>query len=173
MGSITARIVFSGLCLALASAGCKKAEKECKGKGGECSWKDPGEGSEKSGLCREGKWGEGEYCYCGYCWVRPKPCDPTDNCKGKCSRKSPGKGWTSTSYCDRETGCKCWEEIVIPKQCFQDPTCNLLRRGTCFTKPPLAFGWTKIGGCKSKDGSPKCNCYRWFHATIGPIEVVA
>ena len=68
-------------------------------KGGKCSWKKPNDGSEYSGTCREGKWGEGEYCYCGYCYL--KPCKPIVTCKGQCQRRSPGRGWTSTSYCDK------------------------------------------------------------------------
>eukprot|EP00092_Neocalanus_flemingeri_P086077 GFUD01108414.1.p1 GENE.GFUD01108414.1~~GFUD01108414.1.p1 ORF type:complete len:174 (-),score=33.99 GFUD01108414.1:135-656(-) len=171
MGSITAWIVFSGLCLALASAGCEQAEKECEKKGGECSWKDPGGDLEKSGLCREGKWGEGEYCFCGYCWVKPKPCEQVDTCKGECSKKSPGKGWISTSYCDRSSGCKCWTKFVQPK-CSPDLKC-MFNRGTCVKIPEGKPIPTQVGSCKSSDASRPCYCIRkGTGPTIGPIEIM-
>eukprot|EP00091_Calanus_sinicus_P001559 TRINITY_DN11571_c0_g1_i1.p1 TRINITY_DN11571_c0_g1~~TRINITY_DN11571_c0_g1_i1.p1 ORF type:complete len:122 (-),score=23.88 TRINITY_DN11571_c0_g1_i1:172-537(-) len=106
MGYLAACLVFYGLCISLSSAACGD---ECRAKGGRCLWKNPGDGSEFLGsYCREGKWGEGEYCYCGTCYGRT--CEQTPTCNGKCQKASPGYGYTSSSYCNEGLGCKCWEK---------------------------------------------------------------
>merc|ERR1739838_103634 len=65
------------------------------------------------------QWGEGQYCFCGYCYR--KPCEPSKNCKGKCQRKSPlGYGWMHTGDCNKETGCKCWEKLIIVQPMCMD-----------------------------------------------------
>merc|ERR1712183_816045 len=126
---------------------------------GKCSWKNPNDGSEYSGRCSEGKWGEGEFCFCGSCYL--KPCEPTPTCNGKCQRRSPGKGWTSTSYCNKETGCKCWEKIDIQPKCYQDPEC-LDQGGRCIPFSIFPNSESKpqiIKKCKSF-GTRPCYCMR-------------
>ena len=99
-----------GLCISLSSAACGD---DCRAKGGNCLWKNPGDGSDYLGSCREGKWGEGDgVCYCGSCYGGK--CEQTPNCKGKCQKTSPGYGYTSTVYCNKYAFCLLFYTIIIP-----------------------------------------------------------
>merc|ERR1719175_313334 len=54
---------------------------ECEKKGGMCSWKSPGDEYSYDGVCKDGKWGVGDLCYCGYCYVK---CETSPKCNGIC-----------------------------------------------------------------------------------------
>ena len=87
---------FAAAFLTVAFAACGE---ECEKKGGKCAWKSPGDGYSYDGICREGKWGEGELCYCGYCYV--KKCEQTSSCRGICQQRKPRGDYVSNSYCDK------------------------------------------------------------------------
>merc|ERR1719153_2201142 len=128
MGFTTTCILFSGLCLALGRAECGD---DCKAKGGKCSWKRLNPLLWKyRGACREGKWGQDQVCYCGYCYTKHKPCDQHPDCRGKCQKNPPGFDWTVTGDCYK--GCKCWEE-VSQNTCPQDKKC-VAKGGFCSDK---------------------------------------
>merc|ERR1719153_1837038 len=153
MGFTTTCILFSGLCLAMVRAECGD---DCKAKGGKCSWErlDPLLWKYQ-GACREGKWGQDQVCYCGYCYTKHKPCDQHPGCRGKCQRNPPGKDWKVTGDCYK--GCKCWEKRQYT--CHQDEDC-IANGGYCSVKPINTDDQISRGKCFRQNGPVKCLCYK-------------
>merc|ERR1712142_1025950 len=133
---------------------------DCKAKGGKCYralQRRPA--NDYLGMCREGKWPN--MCYCGFCYARP--CRQVfSGCKGRCSRRSPGRDWTVTGTCDRgNSGCKCWER---KKSCPQTPNCkSKVGPGWCGPDHPRSDGDEKLGPCDPFN--KQCVCWKCLQDT--------
>merc|ERR1712168_230036 len=114
---------------------------------GICSLESPGEDYVKKFLCRSPN------CYC---WVRESRSSCNGLCKDKwdkCSKTSPGLGWTNTGQvCDPKSGCTCWTSIITPR-------CNgkCKNKGDRCSKFTPGFGWSNTGQvCDRRSG---CTCW--------------
>jgi len=104
---------LAAICLCYGQEKGRPCEEECQKKGGECGYKSPGSGYKVNGYCQSGQWGQGETCYCGYCWVKqdcPDGCTGLNGAPGVCSRKHI-QGLVASGPCKsspNEKACTCY-----------------------------------------------------------------